>query len=105
MTIREGVCDYCGGGEHFLLSTGDERSQIQFGKLWCGTCREGSRQRYIKHPTDWLKEQIEIAEEMLAQHPIQWEPPYDHIRMHMFKLDASDEIWRKKQELKFRLND
>lgn len=105
MTIAEGICDYCGEGEGWLLCTGDERSQIQFGKLWCGVCREGSRQRYVKWPNRGLSGQIEVFEEMLEQHPLRWEPPYDHPRMHIFKLKCQDEIWRMKQELEYRGQD
>ena len=100
MSIREGVCDWC--GRERLLETGDERSKVQGNKLWCGTCRGGSAARYQHSSDDWLRGQIKIAEEMLEQHPLRWEEPYDHIRMHLFKLDYHDEIWRMKRELEMR---
>ena len=105
MSIKTGSCDWCGEGEGWLLSTGDERSVIQFGKLWCGVCREGSRERYKNCDDAWLIGQIEINEEMLRQHPIRWDGPHDHFRMHMFKLQTSDETWRMKNELEYREKD
>lgn len=103
MSIAEGVCDWC--GRERLLETGDERSKVKFGKLWCGTCRAGSKRRYRDWPSRDLEAQINISQEMLEQHPLMWEPPYDHFRMHLFKLDVSDEIWRMKSELNFRKED
>lgn len=103
MSIEAGVCDWCGTDR--LLETGDERSRVQFGKLWCGTCRDGSRERFKSYDDERLNGQIEIMEEMLEQHPIRYEPPYDHFRMHMFKLDYQDEIWRMKNELEFRASE
>lgn len=103
MSIRKGVCDYCGLGR--LLESGDESSQIQFGKLWCGTCREGSKARYEERDNEFLSYRISLITEMLEQHPLQWEEPYDHFLMHNFKLMQSDEMWRMKQELEFRSED
>ena len=103
MSIRKGVCDYCGLGR--LLETGDERSQIQFGKLWCGTCRKGSKARYKERDTPHLEGRIDFINEMLEQHPLQWEAPYDHFLMHNFKLTQSDEMWRMRRELEFRNED
>lgn len=100
MSVVDGVCDYCGRDR--LLETGDEQSKLQRNKLWCGTCREGSRDRYRNVADDWLQGQIDIMQEMLEQHPIRYEPPYDHFRMNLFKLDYQDEIWRMKRELEFR---
>lgn len=102
MSIKNGECDWCDRGR--LLETGDERSRIQFGKLWCGTCRAGSEERYRGRDTEFLTGQIEIMEEMLAQHPIRYEPPYDHIRMHLFKLDYQDEAGRMRREIGYRLD-
>lgn len=103
MSIREGVCDWC--GRERLLETGDERSQIQFQKLWCGTCREGSKARYEGRDTRHLEARISLITEMLNQHPLQWEEPYDHFLMHNFKLTQSDELWRMKRELELRSED
>lgn len=103
MSIREGICDWCGRGR--LLETGDETSRVQLGKLWCGQCRAGSKERYKNHTDKFLEGQIKIMEELLEQHPLQWEPPYDHPRMHMFKLDNQDEVWRMTKELEFRRQD
>lgn len=100
MSVRDGTCDWCDRGR--LMDTGDERSLIQFGKLWCGVCREGSRERYKNVGDDWLTGQIEIIEELLEQHPIVWEGHRDHMRMHLFKLDNYDEQYRMQCELEFR---
>lgn len=103
MTVSDGKCDYC--ARERLLETGDERSRVQRGKLWCGTCRGGSEDRYQGLDNHWLEAQIAFSEEMLAQHPIVWEGDRDHFRMHLFKLDVSDEVWRMKRELEYRKND
>lgn len=109
MSIAEGVCDYCGRGH--LLETGDEGSQIQLGKLWCGTCRAGSKERYANYESKRIQGQIDIMREMLEWHPLQWDKPGypdvkpDHFRMHMFKLDYNDEAYRMERELEFRESD
>lgn len=103
MSIAEGVCDWC--GRERLMETGDERSKVQFGKLWCGNCRAGSKERYKNYRDVDLTWQINMIGQMLEQHPLQWEEPYDHTRMHLFKLDCSDEMWRMKNELEYRSQD
>lgn len=100
MSINEGICDWC--GRERLMETGDEMSKIQFRKLWCGACRAGSKARYEGQSDEFLQSWIDNATEMLEQHPLQWEEPYDHSWMHLFKLDTSDEIYRKRNELEFR---
>ena len=103
MGVVDGVCDYCGRDR--LLETGDEQSKLQRNKLWCGTCRAGSLDRYRSYSDENLQGQIDIYKAMLEQHPLRYEEPYDHFRMNLFKLDCQDEMWRMNKELEWRRED
>lgn len=109
MSVRNGYCDFCGGGNGQLLSTGDERSVAFYldeqPVLWDGVCREGSKEYFKDFETPILVALIEKSEQVLKDDPIRWEPPYDDPKVHIRKIWISDEVFRGKQELVYRIED
>jgi hypothetical protein len=105
VTVREGACDYCERDR--LLDTGDERSIMNHGlKLWCGGCREGSRDRYRDAPDELMRKMKLRFEALLEASPIRWgtDPvaPVETFEERAQKLWWLDEGWRIKNELEYR---
>lgn len=107
MTVSDGCCDFCGGGQGHLLSTGDETSVFFYvdeetPRLWCGVCREGSLVYFERFTTVRLVELMDKSIQVLKDDPIRWEGPRDDPKTHLRKIYINDEIGRARQELRFR---
>lgn len=103
MSADEGVCDYCGRGR--LMETGDERSVINpGGKLWCGTCREGSRDRFKSFNDRTLEALAKGCKAALENDPIRWDDQEnpETLEERAMKLGYQDEGWRIERELSLR---
>lgn len=105
MSMQNRKCDFCRLDD--LLGEFDQSSLVFYldgiPKLWCGQCREGSRIYFSDYGTPALVQLCNLTDKVLEDEQVEFESLDHELEAKMKFAWLSDEVFRAKQEITFRV--